>query len=88
MKPTKTLIKTFTNLLTSLNQSDKIQNFIYHRLHWYLDIMKRNETNRHFIKYLMYDYFDIGPDARDVSLNPIDILNSTIWNEIKKLILM
>lgn len=88
MKPTKTLIKTFTKIMNSLNTQNQIENFIFHRLHYYVDMMTANQTNRGFVKYIMNDFLDYSPEARDLCLNFASIENNSIWNEIKKLILM
>ena len=86
MKPTKTLIKTFSKIMTALNKSNKVENFIYNRLHHYLDMMQANQSNRGFIKYIMYDLLDFSPDARDLFLNLDAIDNNYFWTEIKNVI--
>ena len=86
MKPTKTLIKLFNEIMKNVNQVNKIENFIYHRLHYYLDMMEHNQTNRGFIKYIMYDLLDYSPEARDLCLNFNDIENNSNWIQIKNAI--
>ena len=86
MKPTKTLIKLFNEIMNYINKSDEVENFIYHRLHYYLDMMNNNQDNRGFIKYLMFDLLDYSPEARDLNLNFNAIENNQIWTQIKNAI--
>lgn len=82
MKTTKIIIKTLSELLPTLKQDNDISKWIYNRLDFYTDLMKRNSGCRDYIKHAFYDLWDYSNDALTYFQNYVDVINNPNWIKI------